>query len=1312
VIADNAWGAAFLCAQVLAKTFFQEDAIISEFRLGELAADYERDKGVCVDVADLVTKSWLRVAFGEVMIPYLTSSAVYRFEKIAPFAREFVFFDALTPDQIKATTTEDELITLAGGPNNAVSITLPQTKNLFWFLKNDKVELPRLDNDRYLLEHQDVFDFLSWLLDKLKNNELLIRLQDFTEIRDAHLVFFQVTPTIEDLSQSGLLDTNGRNYRLNLHADSIWRGEFVRERTAALLWQNLLLNPDFDNDLERLRFWYYRVIYHQGFVDVGVHFPPDALARFLDAAELAVITEPDLETDEREIFKLLTDIEHGHEIQLLWTSSPRFEGKTIDKCSLNSIYSSLGLIFPQNSADVLVRQRCRHAITFFIVQLVKNDDPRSLKRIGSLFDHAESKPFGLWKACLMITHWRPEIIQYLALQERSASLAFALMLKADLTNFTGSASADIRIDLIKELAVMLMTNLAAAHTISISDKAAIIFECLIRTTRKKFRIEPQKADSITIDTVLREIISATVLPGTHYDGARKVQPLFISVILADLSAQLEAYQPHDPYRNGMLGLPVEQLDLAEWLMNLPLSSPAYRSRLAAFFTKTYLSVINTKTILQYDFFGDRTLKLGAPSWYDQRPNDELIAWDRALLCLEQNFELDAFLNPIGLVFNTSTDRYDEANRFVAQKLRTHLYILLDAISGLYRKSQQYEHEQKPLADVSSKLEQRIHDAVIRYSVNDPAARRYDIFNEQFERWFGRAGNKELLPIIGSVINRFSSAHRETMITALMQSEQLIRSLKLLDHIISEKERRRLLKVITDRNDFASILEKLSFQDMQFVVSALSEHNDFVDAAESALAYAAETAKKHTHSPGEGEIFVFRMQLLLAFQKRDISAIDGLASPTHRYVHGQAFNPEDEKDFYRALIYLKTGEGKRGYEVYDRLANNAGDDRPVLALNRFAAKLQWAAETSDLNEKKALAYQALTQWDEFDKAHPKKQSWPDMRDNIWFDRLDAYELLEDYDGFDQAYAEVDENTRMRPDFLDIRTSVLLRRNMQRRAADLLGEARRFHRLSDGSYPDFIETLEKRINTPETIAALAAEYDIILRLPPEELIQVIPTSGSKRGLSEALLEQLINASADMLNLINSLPQVDQENKYSDLVMLSLNGRMSRYGWHVASLRSGFPDSEDLDDTANETANVGLVDFGILTGERRLAICEALILEGLNTIETQKHNLKIFNYDPARKLFYLLIYFKGATDKFADAWSKYCGVVEDFIEFPKNYLPSGKVTQLAIGQPHDGILIGSTLHGKGTQLYHLFVNVNYRLTLVKKMVSQDRKKRKEEK
>ncbi|WP_184541946.1 hypothetical protein [Mucilaginibacter sp. FT3.2] len=136
----------------------------------------------------------------------------------------------------------------------------------------------------------------------------------------------------------------------------------------------------------------------------------------------------------------------------------------------------------------------------------------------------------------------------------------------------------------------------------------------------------------------------------------------------------------------------------------------------------------------------------------------------------------------------------------------------------------------------------------------------------------------------------------------------------------------------------------------------------------------------------------------------------------------------------------------------------------------------------------------------------------------------------------------------------------------------------------------------------------------------------------------------------------------------------------------------------------SNPGEIDLGIFSGNNtRLAICEALILEGRNAIETQKHNLKIFNYDPVRKLYYLLIYYKGDTNNFDSSWESYIDVVEYFVDFPQGYKNPGKVVEITLSDLSDTILLGKSIYGADIELYHIFINVNYRLALNKKKAGQ---------
>ena len=61
----------------------------------------------------------------------------------------------------------------------------------------------------------------------------------------------------------------------------------------------------------------------------------------------------------------------------------------------------------------------------------------------------------------------------------------------------------------------------------------------------------------------------------------------------------------------------------------------------------------------------------------------------------------------------------------------------------------------------------------------------------------------------------------------------------------------------------------------------------------------------------------------------------------------------------------------------------------------------------------------------------------------------------------------------------------------------------------------------------------------------------------------------------------------------------------------------------------------------------------------------------------------------------------MVDNFIEFPMTYKPKGALDVLPQIFPSDSIIVGKSIHGTDTELFHLFININYKLSLNNKKV-----------
>jgi hypothetical protein len=91
------------------------------------------------------------------------------------------------------------------------------------------------------------------------------------------------------------------------------------------------------------------------------------------------------------------------------------------------------------------------------------------------------------------------------------------------------------------------------------------------------------------------------------------------------------------------------------------------------------------------------------------------------------------------------------------------------------------------------------------------------------------------------------------------------------------------------------------------------------------------------------------------------------------------------------------------------------------------------------------------------------------------------------------------------------------------------------------------------------------------------------------------------------------------------------------------------------------------------------------------------KIFNYHHNRNHFITLIYDLGAQDKFEQKWNIYLNDTVSKIKYPIGFEIDTNQTKDVTNEfdyKNSAIKIGVTTHGKNINIYHLMVNLNYKV------------------
>ena len=88
--------------------------------------------------------------------------------------------------------------------------------------------------------------------------------------------------------------------------------------------------------------------------------------------------------------------------------------------------------------------------------------------------------------------------------------------------------------------------------------------------------------------------------------------------------------------------------------------------------------------------------------------------------------------------------------------------------------------------------------------------------------------------------------------------------------------------------------------------------------------------------------------------------------------------------------------------------------------------------------------------------------------------------------------------------------------------------------------------------------------------------------------------------------AVSEIQDENKYNDIIEIALDSRINPWGWHVgAQSRGGFSDPKDK----SKGKQPGERDLPIFNTNKPFAICEAFIFWNQKYIFA--HLEKIFNY-----------------------------------------------------------------------------------------------------
>jgi tetratricopeptide (TPR) repeat protein len=563
--------------------------------------------------------------------------------------------------------------------------------------------------------------------------------------------------------------------------------------------------------------------------------------------------------------------------------------------------------------------------------------------------------------------------------------------------------------------------------------------------------------------------------------------------------------------------------------------------------------------------------------------------------------------------------------------------------------------------------------------------------DRHERTVFGSHENALLPIIAQALNKFEQNKKNEILKSLTQSDSFTKCLKLLEFLSSDADINFIKEQIKSFDVSSYLDEKSYIPEIETVVIKLSEFEEFIEKAKEALTYWEKrilTQRDNT----EYLIIYFRIKLLIAYYEGDEQAILNEQPPpvdSFSTSNGFEFKPAETRNFYLGLVKLKNNEPEKAYEIFSRLINTSKNDKSSIAINRFYTHIKLAKLKANKEEKEKSLTEALTEWDSYENSIPEKNRTimlEYVQENIWLNKLNVYHKLQRYTEFDKLFSAIDKAYQLRKDFFEIRINNYVKRGLYEIAKSFVIEAKTYHQSKDEILPEFIRLANEKLEDEEDYKRLRKEYYDLISKTPEKLMQILPENiVGKRNIQDYILKEICGSANDVLDNINAIAEIDTEDKYSDLLILSLQSKFRNWHWKIGNTRGGF--------SASNKRNLGELDFVITAADNdRIASCEALLLHGKNTSTVTTHTIKTFNYDHRRKLFFIISYYDGKSS--GNHWDDYKTKIVPTIKYPDGFPLSENVEEITESFTNDSVRALLAKHGEDTRVYHVFININYKV------------------
>lgn len=1303
---DKTWNVSYFFARLLylARPLGYE---LSLKEFNKLRKAYEKKHGR-VKLDELFEKYWLREILGFVEVAGTVSSVCFDFKKISNYKQELTFLVEYvkTAKELKNIPSQDFAKAVAQyEKKHELTLNKEGLYQQSWLREKDRViELSNIERHyKPYLSYWNELSFLSTLYDRAYKSKkfLSIKKQQVEEWHKSFQTLFLGTPSLNSLSDAGVLVLKRREYLLNFYAENHKYWSNLSVEITGHYWQMLLDDISFKNDQARIQKLMTQTAYWEHSDDFLSHVTEKSKLRFLDAAFELVANEPDWVGLETERGKISIDERYGSDRKhLLFEDWPQFSHFTLENIDAFELLDSLELWSREIEGNDLYDQRSRRKLSYLTGLLVKHDLPREsvqgegtdeakvfhYRRIMGLLENCLDKPGLLWTVKNYIVLFRREFVAFLLTDHRYVSLALKFM---DAFELEVEDKPEVNRELwIKGMEIGLIT-LRSNEDEDLSARSIFqVFRQLhhVHDEMPFNRSRDQQGlwykDQKDKEKLTLSLIENASRYNHSVHGSKR--SYWLPSVFCQLCDKALTYSPKTFLWDGRQHFPLVQWQLIAWLLQCVTYwkykeeiDPDKTEILVSHFANAYQQLMETNKAERYDFKTRQRIKY-LPTWSEGLERPALIEWLPVVYFLHQEGRLNDLLSP-KVSLRKSSSGFDDHNYFQVSKLRTHVAVLLEILRNLVKPVLPFGFSESDTRAIKSQVEAQIINIIRTHIRDQPERGKVDLFNSNREHPSYTSAPSPLLPKVAHAINYFEQ--KQGLVEAIARSGDISKMLALANEITSEGIQNKLIEKIAKSNIRTFLEEHRSDSQIQQVLLQMSEYSELVKKVEEVADYWEQRRSAFTRERAQQ---LFQTRLYLAYHRKDEEELNSVQEPEKSSVRSfSELGFRDLREFYRALILIQT-EPKRSAEIFDGLSQRF-PEKSHLAVNRLAARLELARETAEIQD-----YQEA--WEEW-KAYAERQSHLDdqsLGTAFQHNRLSVLLNIRDYTTLEEEFWKLPLPDQMRLHLLEMMIRALMEQGKMTEVFHWLDEAENYHRYTSHDRVERIHELRQEANGRDDLSLLQNHYGRIFGKEPEKLIQVFPESlNGKRQLDEFIAAEILRAAGKMLEKIVAIETLESEDKYNDLIQQLMNARFSSWGWQVNDQsRGGYPATGKK----GSKRQPGERDLLFLDAhDSCLGLCEAFVFRSKTF--AFDHLKKIFNYHHQHKNLFILVYKKPNTVSFERKWKEYQEEVVPASEYPNSYTFL-RIEDVSTDFNCDqgAVRVARSEHDNSVNLWHVFVNLNY--------------------